>query len=329
MKWMFKLLMLMATLWSGYWYVGYRAQKELFSGLLENSRIMGWVSESQELSIIGYPNRFDTTLTDFRFQSPDRQWGWAGESFQIKALSYKPNHVILAWPGEQMLQTPEGDFSFNAELLLASLVLSPTSDLPLSRLQLEGEAIALSGPTGQDAMISTLNAALFQDEATPTRYRLGVDLQNITLPDFMGNMPVRGFDLPDIVEQIRLSTRLDFDREIDRTAMAGSAPKPIHALIEPSTIRWGEAELTLEGELSAANNGYVEGELSFEISNWQPLFEAFKQLSSLSTTEKLTLKRALDGASSQNGLLVFTLRFENGQSRIGPFTIGPAPIYPF
>ena len=329
MRWMLKLLLVLSALWSGYWYLGFTAQKQLYSNLLETGRSQGWVAESQDLAVLGYPDRFDTTLNEFSFQTPDKRWGWSGDSFQIKALSYRLNHLALAWQGRQNVQTPEGSFGFEAGLFLADLVFSPDANLPLSRLQLEGEAIDISIPSGLKADITTLNADVFQDGTTPTRYQLDLDLRDISLPPTFVSSILPGRSLSGIVERIHISAQLDFDREIDRTVLGrGSAPAPVFALIEPSQIRWGNAGLTVEGELSAANNGYIEGRLSFDVSNWPPLFEAFKAMSNLSATQRITLKRALDSASSQ-GRLQFTLQFENGQTRIGPFAIGPAPIYPF
>ena len=327
MKWMFKLLLLGATLWGGYWFIGAKAQEEAYASLIESSRATGWKVESQAPELIGFPNRFDTTLTDLDFQSPGGNWGWRGESFQIKALSYQPNHVIAVWPGEHVLLTPGGNASINSDQLRASVVFSAKNNLPLERLQLEGTGIALVGNPQWTANIGILNGALFQNETTATRYRLGIVLANITAPSNLTSL--LGAALPGLISEIRLSAQLDFDREIDRHGFeSGTPPKPVHAVIEPSQIIWGDSTLTIEGELSAANNGYIEGHLSFDVLGWQPLYDVFAEASTMSPTNKLTLKRALDGASNGQNL-VFTVYFSNGEASIGPFTIGPAPIYPF
>ena len=119
------------------------------------------------------------------------------------------------------------------------------------------------------------------------------------------------------------------DREIDRLAFAsGAPPKPTTAVIEQAEIIWGSSTLGLNGELRAGSNGYVEGYLEFDVEGWQPLFDIYNSAARMSATEKLTLKRALDAASG-GGNLAFTLRFSGGEASIGPFTIGPAPVYPF
>jgi len=327
MKWMFKLLLLGSALWSGYWFIGAQAQEEAYTSLIESSRASGWIVESESLGVQGFPNRFDTSLTGLNFQSPDGDWGWQGESFQIKALSYQPNHVIAVWPGEHVLRTPGGNASFTSAQLRASLVLSAKNNLPLERLQLEGSEIAVVGSPQWTANIGNLNTALFQNDTIATRYRLGVALTDITPPSDL--MSLLGSALPEHINELRLSAQLDFDRAIDRHGFAnGTPPKPVTAVIEPSRIVWGPSTLEVEGELRAAANGFIEGYLSFDVLGWQPLYEVFSEASSMSTPNKLTLKRALDGASNGQNL-VFTVNFENGEASIGPFTIGPAPTYPF
>ncbi len=329
MKWMFKFVFLAAALWSGYWYFGAQAQERIYVDLLNEGRNQGWTAESRNLGVSGFPNRFDTTFTDLNFRDPSGRWQWRGERFQLKALSYQPNHIIMAWPGEQEIGTPEGSIKFNAELLRASLVVSPSNTLPLARFQIEGEQIALDSPDFGTAQIANLNGALHQDEAIATTYLLGIKFTDITPPTRLST-GLSGIPfLTGAIESIGISATLEFDREIDRLALQnGHPPRPISAKIEQAKIVWGGSELTVTGEVHEGSGRYIEGSLSFDVQNWEPLYEVFKQASHLSTTELLTLKRALDSIAGE-GNLAFTVSFANGNSRIGPITIGPAPVYPF
>ncbi|MBL1437285.1 MAG: DUF2125 domain-containing protein [Rhodobacteraceae bacterium] len=329
MKWMFKFVFIAAALWSGYWYFGAQAQEKIYAELLIESRNQGWTAESRNLGVSGFPNRFDTTLTGLNFRDPSGRWSWRGEEFQIKALSYKLNHIIMAWPGEQTVSTPEGNATINAELLRASLVVSPRTNLPLSRFQIEGEAIELDIDQLGKAAIGMLNGAFHQEEDNATKYLLGINLQDITPPQSLTSSLGGGRIFSGNIEGLVFSAEIEFDREIDRLALqSGQPPRPINMEIKPSLLIWGDSELAVSGDLSKGDNGFVEGRLEFDVKNWQPMYQLFDQASHLTTTERIILKRALDGASG-GGNLVFTLVFENGNSRIGPITIGPAPVYPF
>ncbi len=329
MKWMFKFVFLAAVLWSGYWYFGARAQEKIYVDLLTESRDQGWTAESQNLGVSGFPNRFDTTLTGLNFRDPSGRWGWRGEEFQIKALSYQLNHIIMAWPGKQELDTPAGSIDIIAELLRASLIVTPSINLPLSRFQIEGENVDLDSAKLGPASIGRLNGAVFQNEDVATQYRLGLELADFEPPQSLTRRLGGGSIFSGPVESLKLTAVLDFDREIDRLALeSGQPPRPMRAEIDEARLVWGRSELMISGTLSEGSNGFVEGSLRFDVQNWEPLLDVFKQASHLTTTELLTLKRALDGAAA-GGNLVFTVSFENGESSIGPFTIGPAPHYPF
>ena len=329
MSWIFKLGLVAAALWSGYWFLGAEAQEEAFDRFIAESRAQGWMAESESRDLAGFPNRFDTTFTGLNFQTPNGQWGWQGRNFRIMALSYRPNHIIMAWDGPQVLHMPSSDLSANAARLRASVVVAPATNVPLERLQIEGEELALESPQGWAASIASLNGALFQNETTPTRYRLGLDLGNITLPAALVSTLSGGAPLPRTLQNLHLSARLDFDHEIDRFALVGgTAPKPVHAIIEPSNIIWGDSELTVQGTLSTAANGYIDGRLEFNVQGWQPLFKAYRTISRLTPPQMDKLEQALQAASGGEAL-TFSVVFENGLASIGPFTIGPAPVYPF
>lgn len=329
MKWIFGFVFLAAAAWSGYWFVGARAQEKIYADLIAHSRDQGWTAESRHLGVSGFPNRFDTTLTGLNIRDPSGRWGWRADRFTIKSLSYQPNHIIMAWPGAQVVETPAGSVTLNAGLLRASLVVAPARTLPLSRFQIEGHAVALDGAQIGAAHIGTLNGALFQDEPGQARYRLGLDLRDVTPPPGLTSDLAGQPILPGPIGLIRLSAHVLFEKEIDRLALSnGQPPGPVSLEIESATLNWGDSTIELSGTLARGANGFIEGALQLDVKNWQPLYDLFRQGAHLTAPQRITLKRALDGASAGGDLRV-TLEFRDGHTRIGPLTIGPAPTYPF
>ncbi len=329
MKFVIKLVLLAAAGWSGYWFVGAKGQENLVAGFLDSSRSDGWVARTGDYTVTGFPNRFDTQVTDLTLLDPSGEWGWQADEFQIMALSYQPNHVIVAFPGQQVITTPSGTLSVAGEQLRGSVVIAPQSDLALSRLQLEGALVRLHSSDGWDALVNSLNIALHLDDAgADLPYRLGVEATDITPPAMLTSIIGGGQFLPDTVEKLYLDAHLALSAPLDRHSFETRPPLPTAVTINDAEIVWGSSRLRVNGMLRDSGGRYVEGELTLNVENWQPLFDVFKAASHLSTTEKLTLKRALDAASS-GSTLQFTLTFSGGESHIGPFTIGPAPVIPF
>ncbi|MEM9270831.1 MAG: DUF2125 domain-containing protein, partial [Pseudomonadota bacterium] len=86
MKTLLVLVLLATALYSGYWFVGARAQEAGLNAWLEAQRAQGWVAEVEELNVAGYPNRFDTTATGLELANPKAGWAWSAPEFQILAL---------------------------------------------------------------------------------------------------------------------------------------------------------------------------------------------------------------------------------------------------
>ena len=117
------LVLIAAFAWSAYWFIGARTSERAMIGWLEDRRAEGWQVEYSDLSLRGYPNRFDTTLTDLVLTDPETGVSWRAPFFQIFALSYQPKHLIAVWPNEQTIATPYQTISITSEKMSASLVI--------------------------------------------------------------------------------------------------------------------------------------------------------------------------------------------------------------
>ncbi|HSF64747.1 MAG TPA: DUF2125 domain-containing protein, partial [Paracoccaceae bacterium] len=102
MRWLLWIVVAAATLWSGYWFAGSRALERGAVQAIAMQAAQGFVSQA-DVSVQGFPNRFDLTLTEPRFGDPARGLVWEAPFAQLFALSYKPWHLIAAFPPEQRL----------------------------------------------------------------------------------------------------------------------------------------------------------------------------------------------------------------------------------
>ena len=90
-----------AVTWGGYWFVGARALETGAQAWFQAQTEAGLVAERSDLSVSGFPNRFDLTVTDLRLADPDAGFGWTAPFVQILSLSYKPWHIIAAFANQQ------------------------------------------------------------------------------------------------------------------------------------------------------------------------------------------------------------------------------------
>jgi len=137
MRRLLTLVLIVASLWSIYWFIGASAQKIALQSWLEDRRGDGWVAEAEELRVRGFPNRFDTILRDLSLADPLTGWSWDAPEFQILALSYRPNHVIAVWPPEQQFATPNERMTVTSDLIRGSVRLQPTTALGLEEARID------------------------------------------------------------------------------------------------------------------------------------------------------------------------------------------------
>ncbi len=327
MRWFVRLVFIAGIGWSGYWFVGANGQEKIYAEWMETNRANGWIADSATMNVTGFPNRFDTIIEQLDLQGPDGDWGWQADGFQIYALSYQPNHIILAWPGKQVFSNAQGSVTLEGTELRGSIELAGNTDLTLERLRIEATDLSAISSLGWSSFAKSTNLALFQDTEIPTRYRLGVDFTDVTFPsEFMAALVQLGQN-SDVISKIQASAYISFTDEIDRNTIITGLPNWDLVELEMFEVNWGRANLTVTGELTPAANGYIDGRIDFSVNNWKMLFEALRQTSPMSPTELAFIETALIGLS-QGSRLEFSLRFDNGKSYIGPFAVGSAPVNP-
>ena len=124
----------LAMAWSGYWFIGSSALRSGVVDWFETARSEGWMADYGDLSVRGFPSRFDATLTDVSLADPKSGLGWQAPFFQLLTLSYTPNHVIGVWPHRQQVQTPRDSYTLDTEDMRASVILDASTAISPRRI---------------------------------------------------------------------------------------------------------------------------------------------------------------------------------------------------
>ncbi len=334
MKKLFVVVMLAALGWSGYWWLGAKAQKEAFSGWLAAQQQRGWVAETENLTVAGYPNRFDTTFTGLELANPAEGWAWSAPLFQILALSYKPYHVIAVWPREHRVSTPEGTVTVRSDVTRGSIVVEPNTRLALDRSTIEIENMTLNGLEGWEASLtkgqfSTQQAA--NGTAPGFAHDIYLDIDDLSLPDALRTFLDRTGELPQVLKTVNLNMTAAFDAPWDRIAIEGTTPALTSASITNFQINWGALELKMRGAFDVRSDGYAEGKIDVTARNWKGMLRMVRDAGMISPDMAQTVERGLDQLSSDGRTLNITLVYQDGQTRIGEgfltIPIGPAPRF--
>lgn len=316
---MLYLTLALALGWGLFWaQSAYRLKSEV-AGWFEARRQEGWQADYTDLSVRGFPNRLDVTLSGLRLRDPMRGIGWEAPFFQVLGLSYKPGHQILVWPDSQTLTLPDGRYRIDSSGLRASVI--HTAEGTILRANLEAEVLNVDGPRRALALAG-LTAGLQQVPGASDAYRVGLAAEALAGPD--GPLtPGKGR-----ADGLQVQAEIGFDRPWSLDAPAGPRPQPRRIDLRMAEYRFEGLELNLAGRLSVDARGRGTGEMTLRAVNWREMLARARDTGQLPDSLADTLESGLSLAAGLKGnpkTLDLPLRFDEGALSLGVIPLGEAP----
>ena len=314
--------------WGGYWYVGSGAQKAAIEDWLHDRAQAGWVANYSSVSVHGFPNRFDTTVTDLELADPRYGWAWLPPAFQTLQLSYQPNHIIAVWPKSQTIATPTGSVAVTAEDMRASVVFQPDSDLALNRATVTLKDVRLNREDGWNSSVEQAVLATRQSTREPFAHDIALDAKNFTPSEALkAQLDPEGL-LPTQFDAMHVETTAAFDRPWDRRAI--EAEKPVWTRLDINTFdaQWGDLGLKAVGSVELDREGYPTGSLDLQARNWRQILDLAVAAGSLTPEMAATLDSGLSLFAMMSGnkdTLDVPLQFSDRIMFLGPIPVGEAP----
>lgn len=297
-----------ALLWGGYWFWGadqVRKQTQV------------WMSEqgaTGAVSVIGFPNRFDLTVTDPAVQRDGI--GYSAAFFQVFAMTWKPWHVIAAFAPSQEITLLDQKLTLSSPQLLASLLMNPTDGFSFRELRLDGTKIGLASSKNWHIDAAHVTAAI-DASSDPMFPRIGGRLKDFTTP-----VPVAGFT--DIIALASFDANLRLQSPI----VATTASQSILAIdLRDARLNWGRFHLTAKGSLAPDMLGRISGDLTVSLQGADQLPQILVALGLIAPDQTANLTKGL-AALGESGEITLPLSLSGGVMRIGPFPLGQAPLWP-
>ena len=331
MRTLLAIVVLAALAWSGWWFFHASARETGLANWLAGRRDAGWVAEASDIAVTGYPNRLDTIVTGLDLADPHSGWSWRASEFQMLSLSYKPNHIIAVWPGPQTVASPWETVRIDSDLARGSVVFDPDTKFGLNRTSIEIENMKLMGNTGWQARIASAEFATRNSEqdAPPFSHDLAFSARDIAVPEAWTSVMKRSGVLPDSIKVANIDATLTFDRAWDRIAVETGNPIIQQISIRKASVAWGKIDLTGRGTLRVDDQGFAEGKIDLRAENWRDLVDLAEDAgvigSSIAGAVRAGLELIATFSGGGDGLKV-PLEFEDGQTRLGPIVVGPAPM---
>lgn len=324
------IVLIAAGIWMGYWAFGSTALERSLSAWIDDRRAAGWVADVGDLDVAGFPNRFDTTLTDVQFADPSTGVAWSAPFLQLLALSYRPNQVIAVLPPEHRLSTPVQTIDITSDSTQGSIYLGAATNLPLDRSTIISDNLRLTSSLDWEV---SLDQARFATEPIPVRenaHRIGAELKAVDLPRALDRALNPTGVLPETVETLRLDTEIGFTAPWDRFAIEHARPQITDIDIGDLSLNWGDVIFQAAGELTVDSEGRAEGQIDIRAVEWRRLLDMAISTGVLDRSLRNTVENGLNllaGLSGNPDTIDAPLTFRGDVITIGPIPIGPAPRF--
>lgn len=322
------LILLVAGLWMGLWAVGSVLYEKGLTGWIEARRAEGWAADVAALDVDGFPNRFDTTLTDVRLADPATGVAWSAPFVQFLSLAYKPNQVIAVLPETHVFSTPLQSLTITHERARGSLFLEPSTSLPLDSAVVVVDDLDVSSTLGWEVSLGQGRLAAESVAAAKDTYRIGAEFTDLTPSARSREVLDPAGVLPGTVDTMRLDATLAFTGPLDRSAIEDARPQITGIDLDDLSARWGDVTFRAAGDLSVDGDGVPTGRITVKAVEWQRLLQMAVGTGIIADTFLPALERALELMASLEGppdTLDAPLTFENGFVSFGPIPLGPAP----
>lgn len=314
--------------WMTWWAFGSSALDRTLTDWVDQRRSEGWAADVADIDVAGFPNRFDTTLTDVHFADPQTGVAWSAPFLQFLSLAYKPHQVIAVLPNEHRLSTPLQTLDFTHDRARGSIFMEPAPSLPLERAVIVVDALNVSTNLG---WIARLDQGRFASEQIPARqnaHRIGAELIGFYPPDQMISLIDPAGLLPASVERLRFDADIGFTAPWDRSAIEVARPQITSIDLADLSAEWGSITFRAAGALTVDARGTPTGEISIKAVDWRRLLQMSVASGLISENLAPSIENALELIAALKGpsdTIDADLTLRSGSVFLGPIPLGDAP----
>jgi hypothetical protein len=315
MRILFGLVLAAAIAWGGWWFVASRAAEAALTNWLEarsEAGETGWRVHHEGIALAGFPNRIDFQISRPRIEWPGHGVSWSAPFLQIFALSYRPHHQIIVWPGEQLLTVAGEQLSVSTDDMRASITFIPKASPELDRGAMVAKSPRVESARGLRAAAGTLRLATRPGAARPLARDLALEVTDLSV-----SAPAMPMPSPSGTLHVEMTATLD--RPLDGAALAGAPPRVRAIDITSAYLRWGPLRLDASGQVERDATGGLVGEVALSSDNW-PAALALLGATGIMAGRDLALLKSL---TESDPTLMFDIR--GGALWLGPLRLATLP----
>lgn len=320
------IVLTVAALYSGYWFVGASAVEDGANVAIAKMRADGWTLQHSSLNTAGFPNRFDTTVTDISLATPDGAVGWSAAFLQVFALSYRPNEIIAVLPDAQSLRLPDQTLEITSTAMRASAAVKASTALTLRNITATSGPLTLTSDAGWTLGLGSILTAIRDAGTDASEYDTFLELTQIT-PPFDAAANTDGL-LPTEISALRFDARLTTNKPIDRFTAEGATLDITAATLRDLTLNWGDVRIGLTGEVTFNDRAEPIGSVELTVTNWAILITAAANAGLIDAQSMQSYAMMARNAAGGADDLTVPITLTDGQATMGFIPLGYITLRP-
>lgn len=310
------------------WGVGAMVTQTAATRWLEGRGAEGWVTNTSDVSVSGFPLAFETTFTALELADPETGLAWSAPTFRLEQQVFRLDRLAAYWPQTQTIASPEERVTLTSSTMVANLDVQPANRFALDDARGVVSALEVSSSAGWSMRMAEAELSATRVAEAVQIYDVNLTAQQMVPPDAWRDRLDPGGLLPDAIDRAIADTRITFDAPWDMDAIEVARPQISQLQIDEINAAWGDMLFRASGTLEVTAGGVPEGELAVRAENWRAMVDLAENAGVLPERMRPTAEAMLQVLAGMNGSaenIDATLSFSNGRVFIGPLPLGPAP----
>lgn len=316
-----------ALAWIGWWHALARGQEAALAAWFDDRARAGWQAEYGEIGLTGFPLRLKREITRVSLADPETGWAWDTPWLRVDSAAFRPIRFDVALPDAQTLAVPGERADVASSKMSAVLELRPSAALGLIQASVEVAGLDVRSPSGWRASADTIEADV-SERINDEGYAIAFLAEKVTLPEpLIALVDPTGLAGPDL-ERMTFDGAAVFETPLDRYLIEDGRLALRAATIRRAGFQWGRMWLEAKGAIKVDKKGYPAGKIDLTAREWRDIIKLAERSGAIGSDMAEGLTAALELVALLGGnrdKLDATLKFKNGDVRIGPVTIGRAP----
>lgn len=330
-KWLVMIVVLLATTWSVWWYIGASGQEAGLAHWLEQRRDEGWQAEAASIEVTGYPMNFRLEAREIALADPRSGWSWEAPSLIAESTPDTPTRMAVTWPSRQTMAVPGDRAEIRSETMTALMDLRPGPSMELRQTSAQIRTLAIAAQSGWTAGAETVDLDIAErpeDLGPAHAYDILLDGTKLRLPkELVAQIDPTGWLRPS-VDRLSVKGHAAFDDPLDRLTVEDGRLALRAATIREAGFEWGDMRLVIKGAISVNDAGYPEGDIRIEAREWRQMVRLAVSSGLIDRQTAGTVTDAVEFVTALTGTgdtLSIPLGLGGGNIKIGPFAIARAP----